>query len=71
MAGKKKAYLAEMDFGAHLRAVSQGRIELFFERKPELAFVSDWGHRHGQTTAYGETEFHDLGGLFAEEEEWP
>ena len=70
-AWQERKRTAQMDFGAHLRAVSQGRIELFFERKPELAFVLDWGHRHGQTTAYGETEFHDLGGLVAEEEEWP
>ena len=35
-AWQERKRTAQMDFGAHLRAVSQGRIELFFERKPGL-----------------------------------
>jgi hypothetical protein len=66
---QEKKRTAQSDFGAHLKKLGEGQIELFSYRKPDLAFVLDWGHRHGQKTAYGETETNDLRGLVEADED--
>lgn len=69
-AWNKRKRAAQADFAHHLKAVGNGRIIYFFDQKPALEFGLNWGHRHGNRAALGETEISDLHGL-VEREEWP
>jgi hypothetical protein len=46
-------------FAWHLQQASGDRIRLFWQVEPEISVELDWGHRHGDTLDYGET---DIGG---------
>jgi hypothetical protein len=69
-AWKKRKEEAQANFAHHLKAVGEGRIVYFWENKLGLDVELDWGHRHGQDIAYGETEIKDLPGTIEREDRY-
>ena len=59
---------AQANFAHHLVALGGGRIVEFWKEKPALSYALDWGHRHGQKIAHGETDIHDLPGTVEKED---